>query len=158
MKKYRSNFNVTIGLIILTIILYACKNGKMIPNDVKLFAYLVLVSINLLILFKTLSCTKPLNSLLNHRLSGENAKAKVGFLITAIKNITRMELKISSGIIVFIIVIVLEVILFILECWGVDIYRLADIILDMIAIMSLSNTYLQLHINYSIYRYLEEER
>lgn len=158
MKKYKSNFYVTIGLIVATAILYICKNVKMIPDDIKLFAYLMLISLNLLIFFKTLSCAKPLNSLLAHKLSGENAKAKVGFLINIVKCITRLELKFILGAIVVIFAIVLQMVLYVLEYLGVDIYRLADVILDMIAVMSLSNTYLQLHINYSICKYLTEEK
>lgn len=156
MTKYKSNFVVTIVLIIFTSLLYIFKNIGLIAEEIKLFAYLLLVSLNMIILFKTLSNTRPLNSLLSHKLSGENAKAKVGFLIKNIKDITKFELKVRHGLLSVFSSIILTIIVILLEGFGVDVYRVMDIILDLMAVLSLSNVYLQLHISYSIYKYLVE--
>lgn len=56
-----------------------------------------------------------------------------------------------------VITIVLEIIFIYLKTSSLNIYNFINIVLDVITVLSLSNTFVQLHINYTIYRYLSEK-
>lgn len=156
-KKYRSNYYATIILIIFIIVIYVLKNLNIISNDIKMIAYLMVFYVNLLILIYTFASAKALKNLLYHNLYGENAKAKVGFLIDTIKDITNSKKNKIVAFLFLVITIILEIIFLYLKASSLNIYNFINIVLDVITVLSLSNTFVQLHINYTIYRYLSEK-
>lgn len=158
MKKYKCNFICTVFLIITVIVLYILKNIIILPNAIKLFAYLLILFINFLILITTLVSIKSLNSLYQHTFSGEEAKNKVKVLIKIIKEITNTKSPIYLVIFAALVTFGLELIFFLSEIIKINAYKLTDIILDIIAVLSLCNTFLQSYINYSINRYLSDSK
>lgn len=158
MKRYKGNFICTVFLILAVIVLYTLKNITIVPNSIKLFAYLLITLINLLILITTIVSTKQLNALYKHTFKNEEAKSKVGFLIGFIKDITNTESHICFLIIAVLITLVVELIFLLSEIIKVNAYKFTDIGLDIIAVLSLCNTFLQSHINYSINRYLSDSK
>lgn len=158
MRKYKCNFICTVFLIITVIVLYILKNIEIIPNKIKLFTYLLILFINCLILLTTLVSIKSLNALYQHTFSGEEAKNKVKVLIKIIKEITNTKSHICLIIFAALITLGFELIFLLSEIIKINAYKLTDIILDVIAVLSLCNTFLQSHINYSINRYLSDSK
>lgn len=152
MKMYYNNRFTTALLAITTIGLYVLKYVCSRSYIVKLFSYLMIFALNLILCIITIVNTK---SLIHIHKSG---KGKSDDITKSIKSITDTKVHFAYYIVAFAISFIAVLICIRIEPKGIDVFYYLDIVLDAVTCSSIISFLIHRCISYSIYVDLENEK
>lgn len=152
MKMYYNNRFTTTLLAITTIGLYALKYSS-VGFEIKLFTYLMIFALNLILFITTIVC-----AFLLFRLRKKLNKEKLNNTIDYILALTDTKICWQYFIISALIVAIALFVCIYEQQKGVDVFSYLDFGSDIITFLGIITIIFQRYINFSIYTYIEKFR
>jgi len=148
--------------ILLVTALYILKNIGSINQwniELRILIYTCLMGINLIVLYLTFASKNNMDEILQYNPHDKAEKSKNRKYVKWFMDTEKNEKQNWIFMIIIFITVVGEILLlFLNRVMEIDIVSICDLILDVMTIIGIVCAFVQNHINYTIYRHLEDNK